>query len=154
MAPQQEIDGRSTDGHPLIGLLQQEEAVCAHLLRLSRQLHEAGIGKEFEQVDALLQERESVLKELLSLEDQMRQKQDAVAGMADADKEQGRILAGSIAELVATISTLDQKTQGTLQREKQATLHSLQNLQIGRTLEGHYRRAERGHGGSFVDVRE
>ena len=154
MATQQEIDGRSTGSHPLIGLLRQEERVCTQLLSLSRKLREAGSGKEFEQVDALLRERDSVLKDLLSLEDQIRQKQDAVAGMTDAEKEQGRTLAGVIAELVAKTSVLDQETRGTLQREKQATLDSLQNLQIGRSLEGQYRRAERGHGGSFVDVRE
>ena len=68
--------------------------------------------------------------------------------------DQGRELAGRITALVAEIGALDQESQRKLQRVKQSTLDSLQNLQIGRSLEGQYRRAERGHGGSFVDVRE
>jgi len=143
-----------TETDSILEMLQRELDLCGRLQQVSQELHNRTQARQFDKLDTVMQDRAAVLQELQSVDDRIRDCQETMQTISQEQQAQGRAVAEQIVQLLVQISQLDEETEKALQEQKETVLQGLKNLNIGKSLDDQYRSAERGAGGSFVDVRE
>jgi hypothetical protein len=138
----------------VLALLQAERDICRQLLELSALMHQHVQEDAFDQVPPLVEQRAVVIQQLQSSDSSLRELGNTLTGFSTEEQAAGREIAQEIAACIEKIATLDRTSEQILQDKKHSVLQDLQNLSVGKSLEQEYRSAERGTGGSFVDVRE
>ena len=122
-------------------------------MRLTNDIVDAVQGADMAAANTSLEARSAIVRKLEEIQEELRTLGRVEPSLTRETKRALQEKADQISRQLQQVTMLDRQCRSDLEQAKKTVLDELQHLQVGKTLEDEYTRAEQG-GGSFVDIVE